>query len=870
MTSRTTLRPIILSAKIKAPSLPADLIFRPRLITKLNECAELPVTLIQAPAGYGKSCLTSLWVGRTSHHAGWITLEAEDASLDRFWMYVLAALTCDDIPLDDLISSAESLVEQETACHLIDRLIMTLDSFQKPTMLVLEDYHWLGKESPVHKTLAYFIAHVPDNVHIIITSRSYPQIGLSKLRVRGLLGEINEDNLRFTPLEIEDFFFKVNKPLSAEEAQQIVTDTDGWPVGIKLLSLAYNKEDSSFASFRDNRAKDLVYDYFFEEVIDQLPERIRTFLVITSCVDSFSLSLAEFLMSEETAEVHLSLLYLKENSLFVTETSGFNGELWYRYHTLFSGAVLERFTAGNANILQQVRKKACTWYVQRDFLDEAVKMASLVGDYEIIQKLIDTHWREDFYMKDRLAMLMRWYAYLPEEYITSRPILCIVEALPLAVTGNISQAVSRIALVDASLKSRNDEFYGLVMALKGLVFSLIERNEDAEHAAQEALAYLSSDEKYLMGMSYQILGGAQAVVAPEEAERLFLSTLSMSLTHQSENLLCSALSNLSVLTSILGSFDDTYRWAEEAFGDYDTSLHPLRPMLNYVYQAKAYAAYKQGDFEVASQCVEYALDHAYECWSAINVAHVYAVSAHIDFLASNSEEAARALKEAIKISPYGFARIYPALPALSTWISQGFLSESDFVSPPHMDSSDVIVWIHSAIHFVSGDRDDIGKLLAHYESIPERRSMALVHFGILIAAYYESLGDKSKAFEVLKDALSLAKDSKMKQPFIENAPYISDVLERVAKENPRSYAGDIYKQIPCQTHKRNPQTASELTDREKEIMTIAAEGLSTKEIAKRLFVSFETVKKHLSNIYIKLGVHTRMQAVAKLKENGVM
>lgn len=865
-------RPVILQTKITPPSLPADIIFRSHLLRRLNDLAELPVVLVSSPAGYGKSCLASLWFGRVRRPCAWVSLDKEDCSYDRFWTYCTTALIAIGLDAENLLNQTPIIVDTDAALNFVDRIIEKISTHNGHLILILEDYHNLEKDSPVHASVAYLVSHLPKNLHLVITSRTFPRIGLQKLRVQSLLGEIGEKDLCFSLVEVEDLFFRSHQPLTAEESRFIHEYTKGWPVAVKLASLAYAKNPGISQTVPPFEVGEMIYDYLFEEVIDKLPDTIRTFLAVTACVDGFSVSLAQHLIGEDLSEISAALAYLKENSLFIGEATAEDGSFWYRYHSLFLEAIRHRFVAKDGVLFSEVQRKASAWYEDHKLFDAAVKTAAQAKDFERIQKLIYQNWNS-FYHSDHLAVLMRWYSYLPESYVAEYPMLCAIESLPLATSGKVELALSRIRAAERAMKNRHDVYYGLVMAIKGITFSVLELTEEASSAAQEALKYLPEGEEYLQGMSYQILGGVKSISAPEVAAQIFEKALEMPLTRSSDSLLCSARANLSVVYSILGNFSAALEWADATMSPYESSAHPHRPMLVYAYESKAFACYKLGRLGESRKAVDYAIQHAYDCWNPLNTARAYAVRAHLAYFASEDEAAAEDVRQSLQISPYGFARTYPALPALQFWQEKGVIEKSSLTDSHIEKNREPFVWTKTALDFVRGLSVDIEAFEVQMQHIPEERVLAHIQFRVLLAALYEAKGDTAQAEEVLSAAVESSRGlAAPKQVFIENTPFIAKILGRIAKRSGDSYSTYLFRALPAVELSRRSEEASpsSLTAREKEVICLVIAGLSTKEIAERLFVSTATAKKHLANIYIKLGVHGRVQAISKLRDEGIL
>lgn len=862
--------PVVLSKKIEAPSLPSDVLLRTRLTNRITDSSKLALTVIQAPAGCGKTCLVSLWANKSPHETAWITLDEEDSSIDRFLLYLISSLARKGVPAEWLMQEVGHVVDRSTALTFLDKLIAALENYEKRIVVILENYHFIQTDSLVNNTASYFIQNLPSNTHIIMTSRAPVQFGLSKLRLQGLLGEITEQDLHFTVEEVEDYFFKIGRRFDKDEIERLWRQTNGWPVAIKLVALTEDPSSDPTQPHAYAQMQSMVKDYFFEEVVDHLPDQVRSFLECTTCLKSFTVPLVQYVTGKVEHEIASCIAYMEDYSLFLTSTHEKDEDTWYRFQPLFAETVLNRMVLQYPELIASIQKKAIEWYVENDFLDEAISIAADLQEYDFIRDLIMEHWN-DLCANDRYMNLMRWYNHLPTSYILSDQKLCAIEALPLTTTGQIDIAIKRIDLVEKNIDPDDELFYGFVMAIKSITLAYTDQEEETYFAAKEALRLLPEDEYYLRGLNYQIYAGAVAISSPEEAIELFSKQLEdLSETNKYLNLITSARSSICIYYATLGQFDESLAWSRRAMAPYELSAHPLHSMLVNCYQAKALVFYKQGDMKQARRCIDYSTDHAFDCWSPQNVAQTKMLKAHLQYFAHDYDSSITEVKESIYLSNFGVARSFPALPALSFWISKGIINKEHFYEPQSLEYSDCFVWMRGAIDYLRKDYSVLDDLLLHRKNIPKQRLLAATYFDLLIALMYEAKDNSKSADEYLLSALSIAQNNRAHQIFIDNAPYLFDLISRVATSE-SSFASKILKLLPSKkVIDKAEKNTTKLTSREKEILGLIASGLSTKEIAERLFLSSETVKKHIANSYSKLGVHTRVQAIARLKEQGIL
>lgn len=860
--------PVILTRKITAPSVPSDFLLRKRLATLLDTYSKLPATLIQAPAGYGKSCLMSSWAEKSGRTCVWVSLDKEDGALDRFWAYVLAALANEGVVSEGMISEAKNLEDPEKALRLADRLLARVEEYTEEVVLLLDDCHTIDTGSAVPGSLTYFIMHAPSNMHVIMSTRSPLDIKLSKLAVQDQLGKISEDDLTFTEGEIEDYYSKKHMPISKEDVQAVSQQTQGWAVAMKLFSMSGDDPKAIMDLHSPSQTKEAVGAYLFEEVLSHLAAREYDFLEATCCLDSFSAPLAVHVLNADDEAVASSISFFVENSLFTSSLYSKGGVVWYRYHSLFAEAALRHFLGKDLAKILDIRKRAIEWYEANSYLDEAVKTAALLDDYATIERLILDYW-SPLCIADDYVRLMRWFEYLPSGYTENNPVLASVESLPLALTSKTDPAFKRIQGAESSLDGREDELFGFVMGFKAIAMCVLGDEDETRKLATIALEHLGEDEVYLRSINLQVLAGTYTEASPEVAIDFFeRSLLKEDAIRNNETFHYSVHSCLSFLYSILGRYAESEKWAKKALGLYPVEEHPAHPIFYYCYVARMNASYQKGDLEVAKDDLEYALEHGSDCWTPALIAQAYGVGALMAHLAHEDQQSLDAVAEALALSPLGFARNFPSLVALSFWLSEGAMKREDFIETLPRNAPNPLYWMVAAIDFLQKDYSRVDDLIECYLSMPEFRILPKMYFALLIALNYDALAQSAEADLWFERFLGFSRDMDSKQVCFENFLLIQGLLKKQVNVAKNPYAAQIFKESSYQGYRRrlSHEKQTKLTNRETEIMQLLAKGLSTKEIAQVLFISYETAKKHISNCYQKLGAHTRVQAVASFGE----
>ncbi|MBZ0297069.1 MAG: LuxR family transcriptional regulator, partial [Anaerolineae bacterium] len=324
----------ILATKLYIPRPRPNMVRRPRLIERLNQGLHGKLTLISAPAGFGKTTLVSEWITDCEGQVAWLSLDEGDSDPTRFLVYLIAAL---QTIAPDIGKSIEGLLQAPQAPpieSLLTALLNEIMTISGDFVLILDDYHILDNQS-IDSGVAFLIEHLPPQMHLVITTREDPQLPLARLRVRGQLTEIRAADLRFTPAEAAGFLNQVmNLELSADDVAALEARTEGWIAGLQLaaLSMQGQKDISHFIqSFTGTHH--FVLDYLVEEVLHQQSEDIQAFLLYTSILDRMCGPLCDAVLQDDAYSGQQILEAIQQANLFLVPLD--NERRWYRYHHLF-------------------------------------------------------------------------------------------------------------------------------------------------------------------------------------------------------------------------------------------------------------------------------------------------------------------------------------------------------------------------------------------------------------------------------------------------------------------------------------------------------------------------------------------------------
>ncbi|QBD76976.1 hypothetical protein EPA93_13570 [Ktedonosporobacter rubrisoli] len=521
---------LLLMPKLRLPHLHSSLIVRERLMQRLDAALEGKLTVLCAPAGFGKTILVRQWIASRSEcnllpSVAWVSLDASDNDPLRFWRYVLTACqgwyNRQDQHLLDLLSCsiqpsiAQSARKSLGLENVLTSFLNELSQQNISGLLVLEDYHLIA-EARIHETLNFLLAHMPETLHIVLITRYEPPLSLVRLRANGDLHEISASDLRFSFEETTTFLQEF--ALSVETLQRLNTHLEGWAAGLRLLLLSLQRKTTQaqieqlLASFSGTHRP--VLDYFVTEVLEAQTERLQEFLLRTSVLARLSPALCAAVSGmQESAEL---LRQIERANLFLDALDDV-GE-WYRYHALFAQAMQHeaRRRLGEREF-QALLYMASTWFEQQGMLAEAIETALKMAEggeraAALIEQFVS---REHFYETPEYHTLRRWLEQIPDKWLKQSPLLCLNYAGALLFTQEEEPQDQKIYKQNEELLQRAEESWrasanfprlGEVFALRAFYTFHRGKYDLAIEYAQQALSWLPEDAALWRGLTLSIVG----------------------------------------------------------------------------------------------------------------------------------------------------------------------------------------------------------------------------------------------------------------------------------------------------------------------------------------------------------------------------
>lgn len=858
-------RLIYLPIKINKPSLLQKIIPRSQLLLRFDEGIHGALTTVVSPAGYGKTTSVLAW---TETHdempVAWFLLDEEDRALDRFWLYFTASMRIADKAICHELDHIRLPDNFPSMIPILDSILLQLAQYGDNFIFVLEDFHTVHDSASICESLLYFIKHLPPNAHIVITSRQSLRLPLSKTRADGLLNEITEADLSFSAKELKEYFYLLGLAFSQEQCQSIYESTQGWPTGSKLIALRFGRDTEQEIDEVILRAKNSINDYLFEEVFSSLPENMQHFLLATSIVSSFTLSLAENITGLKQGATVEMIDALVANDLFIEKIERKGGKDWYRYHLLFVEMLHQRLERMDREKINKMRLVARDWFNEQGYLDYVVEMSAELKDFDNIKQVLTDNWKR-LYMSDSHFVLLRWAKEIPFGEILQRPLLCAILTMPYAIKGELEKARSLIEQALSRLHDKEDFLYAFCMVQKTYLYHFANDTESMNPYLEEALKYLPKSEFYLRGMMAQIQAATWMETDPLRSKKAFLREIDTQIPLGSKGLSCSLYCCLAWVCANLGHFEESEHYIDLAFSLFDEHEYKFKPMLSYAYLSQMTTCYQQKKPKEALKAFEDFQGSSFEGAVPASIAEALAVYAKTKFIMRDAESKDIFFK-AISMNESGALLCLPSL-GMTKMYFEAFRTTSkeriNFLS----DKKCVRFFDLSIAYYVS-PQDYYQKVCDFAEGIDTEEHILKLSALTLCIAYSEKCGHAKQAEKYLKTALDFAQKTKLRQPLLENLGEIELVIRRIRDQALETSSIALISEML--EYKESHGAIVELSQREIDVMRMIALGYTIQGTAKALYVSRDTVKKHLGNIYAKLGVHSKLDAVTALRDKGVL
>lgn len=891
----------ILQTKLTPPPVRSDRVHRPRLTQRFSGNLEHPLTLVCAPAGYGKSTLLSEWFHSESAIPipfGWFSLDEDDNDPVRFLIYLISAFSnASGLDAGEMLALLNSPQPPPPKTILL-AFISRLESFTSQLVLVLDDYHLITTQI-IHDTVIYLIDHLPTHVFIFISSREDPPLPLARLRGRGQLAEIRAVDLRFTRNEIEQFLSQMlGTELNTAQIRDLDVRTEGWVAGLQLAAIAMKDRqdiDRFITAFTGSHR--YVLDFLTDEVLSRQSETIRDFLLQTSVLSRLSGPLCDVVTSRSDGQ--LLLEKIERSNLFLIHLD--DERYWYRYHHLFGDMLRRHLQQSHPDMVTDLHHRASIWFEQNGWMGEAIDHALAGKDHDRAAGLIEQRFN-DTLSADGVQSFLRWMRRIPDDILRTHIRLELDYAFTLIAINSYSEAERHLLQAEYQLSqevpangNKHRELKGYAATVRmSFAFYLEQEADTIILSGMNALSLLPVDDIRWRSWSMVVIAcsyyAAKGQVA--EAENWFARTLQLLEQSNNTHSLEPVLQNLVRLYVIQGQIEKALVAAKQLLHSTDQILYRSVAHLEL---SKLY--YERNDLQATihhtsqggENISEYALIQRTELRLAIEG---YVILARFKNLQGAEGEARDLMQQAVEIvQKHDLRQIF--LPVLAwqacLWLVQGDVAAAarwaEKIEPTiYGDLNPAIEFEHmtlARVFIALGRVGDAQELLARLLSAAHDggRMGRVIGISVLQALAAKMQGNISVALDALNNALTLAEPEGYVRTFVDEGVPMRELLREVQRRGIAvGYVTKLLAEFNTMSASSAPMPHSRqedleyepLSGRELEVLRLMAEGASNREIAATLVISIGTVKKHSSNIFFKLDVRTRTQAIVNARKYNIL
>jgi LuxR family maltose regulon positive regulatory protein len=867
---------LLLTTKLYIPRPRPGLVPRPRLTQRLNEGVGRKLTLISAPAGFGKTTLLSEWIPTSERCVCWVSLDENDNDPFRFWTYFISALQMlrTDLGQGALARLRARHPQPPPAEAVVTVLINEMAAFPDNFTLVLDDYHVIATPI-IHNALAFLIDHQPANMHLIITTRADPPLPLARMRARSQLSELRRADLRLTLDETLAFLNQVmGLALSEREVAAIDARTEGWLAGLQLavLSMQGHADIPSYIeSFSGSHR--FIIDYLTEEVLQQQPQSVRDFLLHTCILDRLSGGLCDSLTGRSDGQAMLE--ELEAANLFIVPLD--DERRWYRYHSLFSDFLRHRLSQSHSNLPPELHRHAATWFASQGHVAEAITHALNANEFGQAATWI-TQVGTTLMYRGEMFTLLRWIERIPQDVLHQRPHLCIVYAWVLMASGQTARAEQQIQAVEEALPTGEPDsdlkdLLGQMAAVRATIAANQRQVERTVEYSQRALGYLHPHNQAIralitwnLAFAYRLRGDRTA------AQQAYQEAIALSQAAGNVSIAVLATIGLGNLQAAQGQYHQATAAYQRALQLAKDKHGQLLPVGTEAHLGLAQLSCERNDLESARRHLSQA-SHLSQQMGNLDLQVVCLVlEAKLRQIQGDVDAAVATLGEAEQLVRHHNLKrrvVEVASAQISTLIAQG-----DLTGAAHLAQIHDLPLGQARVLTAQGKPEAALTILEPLRQQWETDGYQadLLKVLVLQALALQADHQTEEAVRALAEALALAEPGGLVRTFLDEGPPMATLLRTVLSKKPAAPTAFVHQLLAgFQETDESPSPTAQpliepLSQRELEVLGLIAAGLSNQEIADQTYVAVSTIKWHIRNIYGKLGVKSRTQAIARAQE----
>jgi LuxR family maltose regulon positive regulatory protein len=890
----------LLMTKLRAPKPRPNLVVRPRLRRAFDRGQGRKLTLVSAPAGFGKTTLLAEWLEGHSEgderSVAWVSLGESDNDPARFLSYLATALRTLEGGIGEGVLASLRSPGSPPAEAVVGALINELARDEREITIVLDDYHLIGSEA-VHEAVSFLIEHMPEKVRLVVSGRADPPLHLPKLRARDQVTEIRAGDLRFTTEEATAFLEgAMGIALSASDVAALEEITEGWAAALQLAALSMQgREDISgfVAAFSGSNRH--VLDFLAGEVLERQPEGVRNFLLGTSVLERMTAQLCEALTGRLDAQEMLERL--ERENLFVVPLD--DERRWYRYHHLFADFLRSRLDRERPEQRGELHRVASGWCEDNGLLPEAIGYALSAPDHERAARLIERGIR-DAWSRGEGPTVLGWLEALPAEAKRRRPRLITEHALALALTGRPLDADPLLQEAERAADARREDrlfLLGLASAVRSWGARLRGDAPGSVELARRALSLLPEEEAPHRNFAAVCLGDALRTIGDlSAASEAFAEAAEIG---RAAGYVDGTLTGM-VLHARVQAERGRLREAEAAFRRILRLLteegFDLLPAAGIVHIGMGAILYERNDLDEAERELQRGMELAERMREVSSLVWAYITFSQLKRARGDDVLSLQMAREAERVALASGADLQTAL--ATAWIARLRLSRGELAEAMALEEERAKNANHAAdgatsvartvdqltsarLRHAQGRYDEALGLLEELQEAADAagRTGDFIKVLALRALALWACNKKEPAVDTLTRALVLAEPEGYVRTFVDEGEPMSDLLSTTLEVRQRGRL-DTANPVPARYLAKllavaaqeagapggNERLPEPLSERELEVLAFIAAGQTNAQIADKLFISMSTVKTHINRLYRKLGVRSRTQALARARD----
>lgn len=851
-------RDLLLATKLAVPSPRPGRVTRPRLLGQLQAVAPRELVLVCAPAGFGKSTLLADWVRCDGRAVAWLSLDDGDNDPVRFWRHVAAAL---DDARPGVAERAGALVGgagSGSVMAAVTALINDLAGARQDVVLVMDDYHLIDV-ADVHRSVAFLLDHLPASFRLVLSSRCDPPLPLARLRARGQLAELRAADLRFTPAEAGELLAAGGTEMPDPAVARLAERTEGWVAGLQLAALSLRGRTDASRFIADFSGSDrYVLDYLTEEVLNGQPSELTTFLLESSILDQLSGPLCDAVLGRTGSQELLESV--ERANLFLLPLD--SDRRWWRYHGLFADLLRSRLLRSDPARVAVLHRAAATWHELSGLPDDAIRHALAGGDSDGAARIVEEHLEEQLWRRNEGATLARWLTALPPEALRHRPRLVFGQAIVGVLSGRWEDIESLLGSVALARSGEADELLrAMARALLAETDWLAGRVAEAEQAFAGILRRWSLSDEWLV------------------LQRIGFD-----------------LGSVQLAQGRLGAALRTFR----DLGARGDAAAPEPAGMAQV--GAAIVLFERNELAEAAAEAAAGVERCRRLAYALPLVDGLVVLARIRLAQGDRAGALAAIDDAAQVLPEAGSWGVPLevrraelafalgdVGAAAAWVRERELSCDD--TPVYPRDSEYRLLARVSI--AGGDPRRAVSMLNRWQAlaVAQGRNGDVIASQVLSSLAHSACGDEAQAQAALVDALILAAPEGGLRVFLAEGAALAALLRPLLADRrlhdlagsgglPRAFLSDLAAAferqgtpilpVPRSGAVSVPGLLEPLSARELEVLGLVAAGRPNRAIAEQLFIGVDTVKRHVSHLFAKLGVANRTEAVARARALGLL